>query len=203
MDFWSLSSYIPAFHSAQNSSVFKHYTKNSCISNTLSPRLRMDRELQTRPRALSCAVTVTALWSTDRHYQLMLCRVSQSQWWSHSTRELDFPLLMAPAHERDPYQPVEQTGGSEPKSCPKIPPRFRRRSRMSSRHFSSLTLLPQQPEWMARPSKQSHSLSGDKWHWTEKNAAWSIWGEIILNKDARWREEIWPEARAKKGTRGW
>lgn len=103
-------------------------------------------------------VTITALWSTDRHYQLMLCRVSQAQWWSHSTRALDFPFLMAPAHERDPYLPVEQTGGSGPKSCPKIPPRLHHQSWMSSWHFSPLTLLLQQPEWIGPTAIKAESL---------------------------------------------
>lgn len=154
-------------------------------------------------------VTVTALWSTDRHYQLMLCRVSQSQWWSHSTRALDFPFLMAPAHERDPYLPVEQTGRSDPKSCPKIPPRLRHRSRGSAipgAGWAHGTFPPwlcshNSPSGWPQPSKQSHSLNGDKRHWTWKNAAWSVWGEVILNKGARWWEEMWPEAKAEKGTR--
>lgn len=103
-------------------------------------------------------VTVTALWSTDSHYQLMLCRVSWSQWWSHSTTALHFPFLMAPAHERHPYLPVEQTGGSDPKSCPKIPPQLRHWGCMSSWPFSSLILLLQQPKWMA-PAIKAESLA--------------------------------------------
>lgn len=27
-------------------------------------------------------------------------------------------------------------------------------------------------------------------------------GEVILNKGSRWWEEMWPEAKAEKGTRG-